>query len=98
MCIFQLPAITGLRTLKSSAELRANLRLDRCSLSNNGFFSRQRHPIPRVELPSSPGFHCTIHLNSSGLDLMFGLSAGAHPSLPFEELIQLHHNSLSGLH
>ena len=30
MCIFQLPAITRLRTPRSSAELRANLRRERC--------------------------------------------------------------------
>jgi len=96
MCIFQLPAITGLRTLNSSAaEVGANLR--RCARSNleAGLLSPKRDLITRLQSLSPSGFDAAIDHHLTGLDALFGLTATAHPPLPFEELIQFHGDTCS---
>jgi len=54
----------------------------------------QFNAIPRLELAAALGFLKTIHPHLTALNALFGLPAGEHQALPFEELIQA--NGLRG--
>jgi hypothetical protein len=90
MCIFQLPAITGLRTVSflfgSGGQLTARSRLT----LNNGLLASKHNPIPSRQLTSSTEFNRTIHEHVTHLDALLGLSTGGDPAFPFQELIKLH--------
>ena len=90
MCIFQLPAITGLRTPYFPWNLGANLRPGRVFALQNGLLPSKHNPISRGKLASSPGFHASIDLHLTHLNALFGFTTGGDPTLPFQELIQLH--------
>ena len=98
MCIFQLPAITRLRTPQTSAELRANLRCCRCAVLNDRVLSRERDPISWIQLTTTTGLDLAIDRDGSSLNLLFGFATGRHPSHPFEELVELHRSGAAGSH
>ena len=90
MCIFQLPAITGLRTPCFPMEFGSQLT------ARSRFHSRQRTP-PQQAQPDLPatadvlaGFQRFIHLHFTHLNALLRLPARGDPTLPFQELIQLH--------
>ena len=98
MCIFQLPAITRLRTPQTSAELPANLGGCRRAIFNNRFLPCEVDPITGLELSAAPRLDDSIDADGPGLDVVLGFAAGRHPAHPFEELIELHRCGAPGFH
>jgi len=104
MCIFQLPAMTALRTGWSPVgDIRTTLRR-RGSVfpavqtwgQHQHLPSVDRHGITRGQLTAPPGLDRAIHGHVAALDALLGFTAGAHQALPFEELIQLHREGAPG--
>ena len=60
MCIFQLPAITGLRTPLASANVRANLRRGSDVLTDNTRVRPKNNVIARRQLAPAAGLDRSI--------------------------------------
>ena len=90
MCIFQLPAITGLRTPSSPTKCGANLR--RCSdvLSDNARVGSKNNEIAGQQLPSATGLDSTVDRHGSSLNVLFRLTTGPDPAHPLQVLIKFH--------
>ena len=98
MCIFQLPAITRLRTPQTSAELPANLRGCRSAVLDDRFLPGEVDPIAGLELAAAACLDNAIDADGPGLNVVFGFAAGGDPAQPFEELIELHRCGAPGSH
>ena len=70
--------------------MAANLRPGRVFIADNGLLASKHNPISRGKLTSPPGYNASIHLHFSHLDALLRFTAGGDPTLPFQELIQLH--------
>ena len=70
--------------------MAANLRPGRVFAADNGLLPSKHNPISRGKLTSPPGFNASIDLHFTHLDALLRFTAGGDPTLPFQELIQLH--------
>ena len=74
--------------------MAANLRPGRVFIPDNGLLTSKHNPISRGKLTSTPGFNASIDLNLTHLNALLRFSTGGDPTLPFQELIQLHRREL----
>jgi len=80
-CVLCGSAAANLRSYAS--KLVSDLRDDRLIATHN-------HAIPELELSTSLSHNAVIHTHLPSLDQHLGLTTGANPSLPFQELIESH--------
>ena len=70
--------------------MAANLRPGRVFIPDNGLLTSKHNLISRRKLTSSPGFNASIDFHLTHLNALFRFTTCGHPTLPFQELIQLH--------
>ena len=70
--------------------MAANLRPGRVFAFYNGLLSSKHNPISGGKLTSTAGFNASIDLHLTHLNALLRFTAGRDPTLPFQELIQLH--------
>ena len=70
--------------------MAANLRPGRVFAPHNGLLPSKHNPITWGKLASSPGFYASIDFHLTHLNALFRFTTCGDPTLPFQELIQLH--------